>query len=238
MPKLALSTLLTLLGAFALGTNVHAQNVQDDVPSAPAPPPSQGLRVQQSQLPARQYTPGVRYTTGSVTVSGWEKGLTDGDPNLRHWNWSAVTSYTQTVYGKVPAGAYLDKNKQKPPGSIYVKPIHVSPDAYVKKTTPYIAAPNNGPQYTSNSSSRTGTGAIPIAPHYPRVEAPAQSNTNVSAKIRVPKASSSPLPIAGVPPAEPMVKTYGGDYTNSNVSGQVSVPRSNSSVYGKLMRKP
>jgi hypothetical protein len=89
------------------------------------------------QTPARPI-PGVRYTTGSVTTAGWEKSLTDGDPNLKRWNWAAITSYTQSSYNKVPAGALQKKQPQeaqalRPLGSIYKKPIHISPETYAQK---------------------------------------------------------------------------------------------------------
>ena len=85
--------------------------------------------------------PGIRYTTGAVTTAGWEKTLTDGDPNLRRWNWSAMTTYTQSCYNKVPPGAFVKKNQKdapalRPTGSIYVKPVHIAADAYVKKDKP------------------------------------------------------------------------------------------------------
>lgn len=215
----------------------QAQDVQDDVlPKAPAAPVSPGLRVQQQQLPARNYTPGVRYTTGSVTVSGWEKGLTDGDPNLRHWNWSAVTSYTQSVYGKVPAGAYLDKSKQRQPGSIYVKPVHINPDTYAKKFTEVnVPVEHQGPKYVANSTARTGTGATLLAPRYVPVnnETPRQTATNVSAKVRFHKAP----PAVKEPEPKPIAKTYGSNYTEANVGAQICTPKSNRSVYGRLMGK-
>ena len=86
------------------------------------------------QAPAKMI-PGVRYTTGSVTSSGWEKSLTDGDPNLKHWNWASITSYKQSCYNKVPAGAFLKKNNsdETRPAGIYIKPIHVSADTYAQK---------------------------------------------------------------------------------------------------------
>jgi hypothetical protein len=89
------------------------------------------------QMPANAI-PGVRYTTGSVTTAGWEKSLTDGNPNLKRWNWSSMTSYTQSCYNKVPAGAFLKKKPEeqqalKPTGHIYVKPIAVNPETYAKK---------------------------------------------------------------------------------------------------------
>lgn len=76
--------------------------------------------------------PGVRYTTGAVTVQGWERSLTQNDPNLARWNWSAMTSYTQSSYGKVPAGHYVNQT-QKPQGGIYKKPVHINPETYAQK---------------------------------------------------------------------------------------------------------
>ncbi len=215
--------------------NAQAQDVEDTMPSAPPPPPSPGLRIQQQQQqqPARNYTPGVRYTTGSVTVSGWEKGLTDGDHNLRHWNWSAVTSYTQSSYGKVPPGAYLDKSKMRPPGGIYVKPIHISPDTYANNRAQVYVPSSSSPTYTANSSSRTGTGAKLLAPRYEgaRADQGNQAATNVSAKVKF----SRPAPPRQVEESAPVARTYGGDYTSANVGGQIMSNRSTRTVQGKLM---
>jgi len=67
----------------------------------------------------------VRVTTGYHQVSGWEKPLVDGNPNLGHYHWTPQGGYDQ---------GYLHiRSPQRPQGSIYAKPIHVSPDAYVPK---------------------------------------------------------------------------------------------------------
>jgi hypothetical protein len=218
-----------------LNTTASAQDVADDMLMAPPPPASPGLRIETSQnapQPGRNYAPGVRYTTGAVRVSGWEKTLTDGDPNLRHWNWSAVTTYTQSAYGRVPAGAYLDKKKA--PGGIYVKPVQIQPGAYLKKTTAYVSN-NNEPDYVSNRSAKTGTGAKLIAPQYQPVQANNSNQTasNVTGRVRFKK----PVAVAA---AEPTAKTYSGDYTNANVGGRIMTDstRSSRDVYGKLMRRP
>lgn len=129
-------------------------------PAAPAQPP-------------RNYVPGVRYTTGAVTVQGWEKTLTDGDPNLKRWNWSAMTSYTQSCYGKVPAGAYA-KDK-RPSGGVYVKPVHINPDTFAQKRQPFVPITartpvrNNTPNQTASNVNGTVKFAKPAQQATPAV---------------------------------------------------------------------
>ncbi|MBY0359300.1 MAG: hypothetical protein K2W82_14965 [Candidatus Obscuribacterales bacterium] len=77
----------------------------------------------QAKEPNRAYE--VRYTTGAVTNAGWERTLCDGDPNLKRWNWSAMTSYTQS-YKRFAPGAFK-KDDRKEPGGVYVKPVHLPP---------------------------------------------------------------------------------------------------------------
>lgn len=175
-------------------------NGQAPMAAAPAP-----------QQPPRNYVPGVRYTTGAVTTSGWEKTLTDGDPNLRHWNWSAMTSYTQSSYGKVPAGAY--QKEKRPSSGVYVKPVHINPDTYAQKRQPFV----------------------PIAARTPapaRTNAGNQTASNVSGTVRFNK------PAAGQP-VEAVAKTYGSNYTNTNVGGQIVAGSGSETrdVYGKLVRR-
>ncbi len=69
------------------------------------------------------WRPGVRYTTGSYTVRGWEKQLVGGNPNLGHWNWSPVVGYTQSV----ATGTSKQTNTAPMPErkSVYIKPNHV-----------------------------------------------------------------------------------------------------------------
>lgn len=223
----------------SLNTTASAQNVDDDTEMAPPPPASPGLKIEKSQNtlpPGKNYAPGVRYTTGAVRVSGWEKTLTDGDPNLRHWNWSAVTTYTQSAYGKLPAGAFLDKKKS--PGGVYVKPVQLPPGAFLKKTTTptYEAHNTPGPDYVANRTAKTGTGAKLIAPQYQPVQtsAPNRTASDVTGRVRYKK----PVAVAA---AEPEAKTYGGNYTDAKVGGSVTVPSptcDSRHVYGKLMRRP
>lgn len=123
---------------------------------------------------------GYRVSSGSHTTSGWEKSLTNGDPNLRHWTWMAITNYDQK-YIKVVPGAHLQrqmKPMKKPTGGHYVKPIKVALPkrdytAYCnsltrrsnndvsgrvmvsKAVTPTYAYAETGRRYNSNSTGAT-----------------------------------------------------------------------------------
>lgn len=79
-----------------------------------------------AQKPVRPYS--IRYTSGRVTNAGWEKVLCDEDPNLKHWNWSATSDYTQS-YKRVAPGSY---GKARPQSGVYAKPVHLSPLTYAK----------------------------------------------------------------------------------------------------------
>jgi hypothetical protein len=71
---------------------------------------------------------GYRVTSGAHTTSGWEKSLTDGDPNLRHWTWVPITNYDQK-YIKVVPGAGLKRQvrpSKQPTGGHYIKPTKVA----------------------------------------------------------------------------------------------------------------
>lgn len=88
--------------------------------------------------PGRPYE--IRYTSGSVTNKGWEKALCEGDPNLKHWNWSAMTNYTQ-AYKRFAPGAFEPPGKRKS-GGIYVKPIHLPPINNVRPPSPPVVVGN------------------------------------------------------------------------------------------------
>ena len=177
-------------------------------PAASAQDVSEFSRQQASAngAPPAGMLPGIRYTTGAVTTAGWERTLTEGDPNLKRWNWSAMTSYTQTSYNKVAPGAYVKKINNgttpalKPAGSIYVKPIQVSPELYAKKRVqPGVIVVGN----TNNTSS-------------------------VSGRVRFPRTNQ----IAAV---APVAKGY-NNYCNGTISVPDSDAFANRNVTGRLMR--
>lgn len=149
--------------------------------------------------------PGIRYTTGAVTTAGWEKGLTDGDPNLRRWNWSAMTSYTQSSYNHVAPGAMLPKKQVSDlqplrTGSIYVKPIQVSPEINARKRV------NQGTIVVGNTNS----------------------NANCSGRVRMPRPQ-----VAAMPPAAKMYNSYSCNGTLSAPPAGESIASRH--VFGRLM---
>jgi hypothetical protein len=108
------------------------------------------------------WRPGVRYTTGSYTVRGWEKQLVGGNPNLGHWNWSPVVGYTQSV----ATGTSKQTNTAPMPErkSVYIKPNHVPLPVVVHSTAKQAIAqalpkaPSVTPDVSEGSSSnRTET---------------------------------------------------------------------------------
>lgn len=195
MKSTLLSTLLLTTGAlgalFAFAPAASAQDVSEMQMQAP----SQGMR------------PGIRYTTGAVTTVGWEKSLTDGNPNLKKWNWSAMTTYTQSSYNRVPAGTFAKKLNNnnvealKPTGSIYIKPIQVSPETYAKKRVQpsTIVVGNNN------------------------------SNASVSGKVRLPRTNQ----IAAVAPA---AKSYNNYVSGALLPSSEDSFSASRNVTGRLMR--
>jgi hypothetical protein len=80
---------------------------------------------------AQNMDPRIRYTTGAVVRTGWEKQLVEGDKNLKNYYWGAMVDYSQ-AYKKVALPVRQDledfRNKQaaeRPSGGVYVKPVHL-----------------------------------------------------------------------------------------------------------------
>lgn len=155
-----------------------------------------------------QMKPGIRYTTGVVTTAGWERNLTDGDPNLKRWNWSAMTSYTQSTYNHVAPGAFAKRKDApevaalRPAGSIYVKPIQVSPEINARRRpTPAVIIVGNN-----------------------------NANANVSGRIRTPQQHQ----IAALAPQARMYNSYGVNGSLLTPTDSDAVASRN--VSGRLVR--
>lgn len=77
----------------------------------------------------------VRITTGYHQAAGWEKPLVEGNPNLGHYHWTPQGGYDQ---------GYLHiSSPQRPQGSVYTRPVHVSPDAYIPKNRDFQPLANH-----------------------------------------------------------------------------------------------
>jgi hypothetical protein len=153
--------------------------------------------VTDAEALAQQLQPGrtMRYTSGSTTTSNWERSLVKGTPNLGHFYWSPITSYSQN-YVKVPLPAN-DKlaNAQAPaprqPGSIYVKPTHV----------PLPMAQREPRRTVARVSAKLAS------------VAPPGTACNLSAQLRSERLSGKLLQ---QPSARPMVATYCSGYPTYN----------------------
>lgn len=124
--------------------------------------------------------PFIRETTGSYKIQGWERELVRGNPNLGHWNWSAMVGYTQSKpsmrTGKQAGVAPMPKREWA-----YRKPIHV-PLPVVPQAAPRAAelkAPH-ALAYSSSNSDSNVSGALRYT----------KSSSEVSGKVKLPKALS------------------------------------------------
>ena len=137
---------------------------------------------------------GLRETVGSVQISGWEKGLCHGDPNLSHWHWTPMYANIQRVRTYGPDGKPLEiKPHQAQEANIppphYVKPIQLPlPVPQWAKETPKLAKMPAHPPGTDSSSS---------------------SNSKLSGKF-LNKTTA------------PSVASYGGDYTRPTAPNLLS----------------
>jgi len=110
--------------------------------------------------------PGVRYTTGTYKVSGWEKQLVGGDPNLKRWNWSPIVGYTQTTKPsptrKQALTAPLPQRK-----SICIKPIHVPlPTVHYSEARPAVEAKRIDASATASKTSVVLSYSAPYQDRY------------------------------------------------------------------------
>jgi hypothetical protein len=77
------------------------------------------LKRMQAQMPniGRAYS--IRVTTGTVTNDGFEKALTETDPNLKHWCWVPVTTMRQAYIHTAPGQVDHGTARMERPKSVY-----------------------------------------------------------------------------------------------------------------------
>jgi hypothetical protein len=89
--------------------------------------PQQVKRNQASSLPdiGRPYS--IRVTVGASTNAGFEKALTETDPNLKHWCWVPVTTANQAYIRVAPGQVDHGRPNVVRPKSVYAasKPVAV-----------------------------------------------------------------------------------------------------------------
>ncbi|HEY9755589.1 MAG TPA: hypothetical protein V6C97_10535 [Oculatellaceae cyanobacterium] len=139
---------------------------------------------------------GVRYevTEQSSTsrVVGWERGLTQRDPNLANWHWEPITSSNHRFDVKriqdpnQPAAAEPVAHYTKTP---YVKPIHVAlPNVVHTAANTNTRSDLNGKLLHNNAETAVTAQARPVATYkdYSHGEVGGSSNsaqTNLSGTI-------------------------------------------------------
>jgi hypothetical protein len=167
---------------------------------------------------AQQQQRTVRVTTGSVQVSGWEKGIIQANPNLSHFTWMPMSQNLQGVRvipgTSIPRGELVPKKTGQPylhaptqtsSGSHYVKPIHI--DTEVNRT-PYIK-PNH---IDTEVSGR---------PLYPK---PMHIDTEVSGRPFYSKPTQIETQVSGRPIYTKPVHVTEAGSERSYVSGQLRQP--------------
>ncbi len=101
------------------------------------------------------WRPGVRYTTGTYTVRGWEKQQVGGNPNVGHWNWSPTIGYTQS--GATGTSKQANTAPMPERTSVYIKPNHLPmPASIPKPTTAQVEAVDG----SSSNHAETHTQAV------------------------------------------------------------------------------
>lgn len=120
------------------------------------------IKAAQAALPDIGRAYGMRITVGSHTNAGFEKSLTDSDPNLKHWTWLPINSAEQ---------AY----------------IHRAPGSFAPPSTPSHSAANAQPR-KSHGYMKCNTAPLPMVTYYSRpVEKHSATSSNVSGKLTVAK---------------------------------------------------
>lgn len=131
----------------------------------------------------------VRETNGYVTVAGWEHQLVQGNPNLRHFSWMPVTSYTQgnATYKTSTSAAHqqLPQRAQH----IYIKPLHIATIIPAHQSTHlvYNLPPKQESRVTAHvlaHSTRQVTASLlpqkPMVATYGELSRTAYSNTDLT----------------------------------------------------------
>ena len=171
----------------------------------------QGAGAQEEKF---QMRPGIRYTTGSYRIEGWQNQLVQGDHNLAHWNWCAITGYRQSmILPKTTAKQAIAAAPEAHPRSVYIKPIHI----------PTIVPRRD---FTPRNDSRTPSDD----PEALVFEGPERlTHAALNGRITPKKAPT------GGASSQPLVMTYGGPARSSTdvASGALA----NKAVHGTIINK-
>lgn len=121
--------------------------------------------TQTTNKPNKPYKPGgygVSTTTGWRKIDGWEKDITRHDPNLRHWDWSAMREMKKS-YVRLRPGQRDDSRPRR-----YVQPVHVNPVAHIAQPQQFVPSAPSGSHYV-----RPVSVPLPSRDAYAKLSAPA-----------------------------------------------------------------
>jgi hypothetical protein len=114
------------------------------------------IKAAQAAMPDIGRAYGMRITVGNHSSAGFEKSLTEGDPNLKHWTWLPISSAEQAYIHKAPGSlasgnaaphksrGYMKCNTAPlPMVTYYSKPVekHASTDVSAKLTASKAPTP-------------------------------------------------------------------------------------------------
>jgi hypothetical protein len=185
------------------------------------------------QADAQMVDSRIRYTSGAVVRTGWEKELVQGQKNLKNYYWGAMVDYTQ-AYKKVPLpsrpelDAFRNKTASDSPAAYhYTKPVHlalprrdftpvadINKDVSARLSSPQVSAKLSAPQVSAKLSAPQVTGKF--------VRAEAGYENAVSAKLTKPAAPKQEIATYSDMPTTP-VETYSsrGSVATGEVRGRL-----------------
>jgi hypothetical protein len=150
------------------------------------------IKRMQANMPniGRAYS--IRVTTGTVTNDGFEKALTQTDPNLKHWCWVPVTTMKQAYIHTAPGQVDHGSPKMERPKSVYAayRPVRAAMPT-VDHGQPFLPR-----QIAYRSTSRGDvSGTLSYAKTPPARaftgETKVYSNSDISGRLRAPRYSTA-----------------------------------------------
>lgn len=126
----------------------------------------------------------IRVTTGTSTNAGFEKALTQSDPNLKHWCWVPVSTMNQAYIRVAPGQVDHGKPNVARPKSVYAasKPVAVPLPQVRRFDLQY-------PRHIASSGSRSNSDVRATVSYSrnPVTETKMYSYSDVSGRLSAPR---------------------------------------------------
>ena len=176
-----------------------------------------------NQLPAnvrKNLTPGVRYTVGYQTTTGWEKSLTKANHNLGHYYWAPMTNMIQATPSQRTGSQSVRVAPPKKKDFHYIKPTKAA--LPVNPAAVYVAPPQPKADYA-------------MARHLPPMK-----NTrikDVSATLSYRKPSKHNENVSGQLVSKQTKAAVYASYPSSGASAQAAGDLTSKDVHGNIVSK-